>query len=99
MHVLSSSLGTRFIVWVKRTNGDEIETNQDGISINVRANAHLKYIHKKLTEMEAIISLKDFEIWKRKFSDYLVLAGLSYAPRQTEVANFEDLCHPICMIN
>ena len=29
---------------------------------------------------------KDFEIWKRKFKDYLVLTGLNDAPRETQVA-------------
>ena len=36
--------------------------------------------------MDTDISLKDFEIWKRKFSDYLVLSGIKEASRQTQVA-------------
>ena len=36
--------------------------------------------------MESDISLKDFETWKRKFSDYLVLTGLNEAQRETQVA-------------
>ena len=56
------------------------------MATNVRPNVHLKNRHKKPVELESDISLKDFEIWKRKFSDYLVLTGLNDAPRQTQVA-------------
>ena len=67
-------------------NDEEIEASPDGVAINVRPKAHLKNVHKKPVEMESDISLKDFEIWKRKFSDYLVLTGLNEAPRLTQVA-------------
>ena len=36
--------------------------------------------------MQSDISLKDFEICKRKFKDYLVLTGLNDAPKVTQVA-------------
>ena len=60
------------------------------MAINVRPKAHLKNVHKKPVEMESDISLKDFEIWRRKFSDYLVLTGLNEAPRQTQVATLRE---------
>ena len=37
-------------------------------------------------ELESDISLKDFETWRRKFSDYLALTGLSEASKLTQVA-------------
>ena len=46
----------------------------------------MKNVHKKPIEMQSDISLKDFEIWKRKFKDYLVLTGLNDAPRETQIA-------------
>ena len=66
----------------KRDDGGT-EGNLEETAINVRPKAHVNNVHKKPVEMESDISLKDFEIWKRKFSDYLVLTGLNDAPRQT----------------
>ena len=56
------------------------------MAINVRPKAHLKNVHKKPVELESDISLKDFETWRRKFTDYLVLTGLSEASKSTQVA-------------
>ena len=56
------------------------------MAINVSPKVHLKNIHKKPVELESDISLKDFEIWRRKFSDYVVLTGLNEASRLTQVA-------------
>ena len=64
----------------------EVEGNQDETTTNARPKNHLKNVHKKPIEMQSDISLKDFEIWKRKFKDYLVLTGLNDAPRETQVA-------------
>ena len=64
----------------------EVEGNPDETATNARPKAHLKNVHKKPIEMQSDISLKDFEIWKRKFADYLVLTGLNDAPRQTQIA-------------
>ena len=50
-------------------NEEEVETNPSGMATNVRPKAHLKNVHKKPAEMESDISLKDFEIWIRNFSD------------------------------
>ena len=57
------------------------EDNLEETATNVRPKNHLKNVHKKPIEMQSDISLKDFEIWKRKFKDYLALTGLKDAPR------------------
>ena len=67
-------------------NDGEVEGNPDETATNARPKAHLKNVHKKPIEMQSDISLKDFEIWKRKFADYLILTGLNDAPRQTQIA-------------
>ena len=64
----------------------EVEGNQYKTATNARPKAHLKNAHKKPIEMQSDIIPKDFEIWKRKFKDYLVLTGLNDAPRETQVA-------------
>ena len=73
-----------------QTNGadhdGEADSNLEETATNVRTRNHLKNVHKKPTEMESDISLKDFETWKRKFKDYLVLTGLNDAPKETQVA-------------
>ena len=50
---------------------EEVEGNPDETATNARTRPHLKNVHKKPIEMQSDISLKEFEIWKRKFSDYL----------------------------
>ena len=67
-------------------NDGEIEGNPEETAINVRPKAYVMNVLKKPVEIESDISLKNFEIWKRKFSDYQVLTGLNEAPRQTQVA-------------
>jgi len=42
------------------------EDNLEETATNVRPKNHLKNVHKKPIEMQSDISLKDFEIWKRK---------------------------------
>lgn len=73
---------------INRANDDDggIEGNLEETAINVRTKSHVNNVHKKPVEMESDISLKDFEILKRKFSDYLVLTGLNEAQRGTQVA-------------
>ena len=67
-------------------NDGEIEGNPEETAINARPKVHLKNVHKKPVELESDISLKDFETWRRKFSDYLVLTGLNEASKLTQVA-------------
>ena len=59
------------------------------MAIHVRPKAHLKNVHKKPVELESDISLKDFKIWRRKFSDYLDITGLNEASRLTLVATLQ----------
>ena len=47
------------------------------MATNARPKAHVKNVRKKTVEMESEINLKDFEMWKLKFSDYLASKGLN----------------------
>ena len=70
-------------IQIKRAedNDGKIEGNLDETAINVRPKVHLKNVHKKAVILESDISLKDFETWRRKISDYLVLTGLNEASK------------------
>ena len=77
---MDKEINEMFVVYCQRINESVAQidpTNEeDGheIATHVRPNAHPKNIHKKPPEMDGDISLKDFEIWKRKFLDYLVIS-------------------------
>lgn len=62
-------------------NDGVIERNPDETTINIRSKSHLKNVHKKPIEMESDLSLRDFEIRKLKFPDFLVLTGVNEALR------------------
>ena len=100
---IDEAVNEEFVVYCQRTqknlaeghqrnevngNDEEIETGLVEMATNAPSKAHMKNVHKKPIKMQSDISLKDFKIWKRKFSDYLIKMGLNDAPRQTSIATF-----------